>query len=78
MKDKPKVGHIGELQFTIEEKHAIDFSGDDMPAILSTPWLIWFMEHSARETMLPLLDLEESTVGVVINIEHLAATPVGA
>ena len=77
MQEKPKVGRVGEIQFTVDKQHAIDFAGDGMPAILSTPWLIWFMEHAAREAMLPLLDPDESTVGVVVNIEHLAATPLG-
>ena len=49
-----------------------------MPAVLCTPWLIWFLEHAARNAVLPLLEPGESTVGVVVNIQHLAATPSGA
>jgi len=43
-----------------------------------TPWLIWFLEHAARNAVLPLLEPGEGTVGVVINVEHTAATPLGA
>ncbi len=77
MKSRPRPGQDAELRFVVEAKHAIDFAGDDMPTVLSTPWLIWFMEHSARDTMLPHLDPTESTVGTVIDIEHLAPTPLG-
>ena len=49
-----------------------------MPDILCTPSLIWFLEHAARKAVLPLLEPGESTVGVVVNVEHIAATPLGA
>jgi predicted thioesterase len=55
----------------------IDFAHDGMPQILCTPWLIWFLEHAARSAVLPLLESGESTVGVVVNVEHTAATPLG-
>ena len=77
MKARPKVGTAGEVTFVVEAKHAIDFADGEMPAVLSTPWLIWFLEHAAREAMLPLLEPGESTVGVQVEIEHLAATPLG-
>lgn len=77
VKSKPKIGTVGELEFVVEEKHAIDFAGCGMPAVLCTPWLIWFLEHAAREAMLPLLTTNESTVGVQVDVEHLAATPLG-
>jgi fluoroacetyl-CoA thioesterase len=48
-----------------------------MPAVLSTPWLIWFLEHAAREAVLPLLEAGESTVGIEVQVRHLAPTPVG-
>jgi fluoroacetyl-CoA thioesterase len=77
MKDVIKIGTVGEERFVVSEQHMIDFAHDGMPRILSTPWLIWFLEHAARNAVLPLLEPGESTVGVVINVEHLAATPLG-
>ena len=77
MKTPPKVGATGEQRFVVEAKHAIDFAGGGMPAVLCTPWLIWFLEHAAREAVLPLLEPGDSTVGTHIDVQHLAATPVG-
>ncbi len=77
MKGSPKIGTTGERQFVVEPKHAIDFADDGMPAVLCTPWLIWFLEHAAREAVLPWLDTGESTVGILVEVRHLAATPVG-
>lgn len=77
MKDGPRIGIVGEELFTVSPLHTIDFAHDGMPEILSTPWLIWFLEHAARKTVLPLLEPGESTVGVLLNVEHTAATPLG-
>ena len=78
MNSKPKVGSIGLQTFVVEEKHTIDFAGDEMPAVLCTPWLIWFLEHAGRAAVLPYLESGESTVGTHVDIQHLAPTPVGA
>ena len=48
-----------------------------MPAVLCTPWLIWFLEHAARQAVLPLLESGESTVGTHVEVRHLAPTPLG-
>src|SRR5271168_212640 len=77
MKSLPKVGTLGAERFVVEPRHAIDFAGGGMPAVLSTPWLIWFLEHAARATVLPLLEPGESTVGTEIQVRHEAPTPVG-
>ena len=77
MKNLPKVGTLGEESFVVEPRHAIDFAVGGMPAVLSTPWLIWFLEHAARAAVLPLLEPGESTVGMEVQVRHLAATPVG-
>lgn len=77
MKANPKVGATGEERFVVEPKHAIDFADGGMPAVLCTPWLIWFLEHAARRAMLPLLEAGDSTVGTHIEVRHLAPTPVG-
>jgi fluoroacetyl-CoA thioesterase len=77
MKSLPKVGTLGEERFVVEPRHAIDFADGGMPAVLCTPWLIWFLEHAARAAVLPLLEPGESTVGTEVQIRHLAPTPVG-
>lgn len=77
MKGSVRVGMTGETRFVVEARHAIDFAGGGMPAVLCTPWLIWFLEHAAREALLPLLEEGESTVGVQVEVRHLAPTPPG-
>ena len=78
MKSSPKTGTSGEQRFVVEPKHAIDFADGSMPAVLSTPWLIWFLEHAARDAVLPFLEAGESTVGTFLEVRHLAPTPLGA
>jgi fluoroacetyl-CoA thioesterase len=77
MKGSPRIGTVGEQVFVVEPNHTIDFANDRMPAVLCTPWLIWFLEHAAREAVLPFLEAGESTVGILVEVRHLAPTPVG-
>jgi predicted thioesterase len=77
MKNRPRVGATGELAFQIEPKYAIDFATNGMPAVLSTPNLVGFLERTAREAMVGCLDDGEHSVGIEIDIRHLAPTPVG-
>jgi len=78
MKSQPHSGLVGVLTFKVEPQHLIDFAGDDMPAVLSTPWLIKWLEQTARETLRPLLEEGEASVGMEVDIRHLAPTPIGA
>lgn len=73
----PRIGSTVELQFVVEQKHVIEFATDGMPAVLSTPSLIGLLERTAREALVPLLEPGERTVGVEIELRHLAATPLG-
>src|SRR6185369_8149869 len=77
MKSLPKIGTAGELQFTVEQKHVIDFATDGMPAVLSTPNLIGLLERTARQTLAAFLEADERSVGIEIELRHLAATPLG-
>lgn len=78
MKSRPKVGTVGELKFTVAHEHAIDFATDGMPAVLATPRLIGLLERTAREALQPFLESNERTVGMEIEVRHLAPTPLGA
>src|SRR3954466_14833470 len=77
MKGSARGGMTGETRFVVEPGHAIDFAGGGMPPVLCTPWLTWFLEHAAREAVLPLLEQGESPVGVQVEVRHLAPTPLG-
>lgn len=77
MKERPKTGQVGEIRFTVEPQHTIDFADAKMPAVLSTPWLVNFLEKAGREALTPLLDEGENSVGMEIEVKHLAPTPVG-
>lgn len=45
--------------------------------VYATPWMIAFMEHTAATCLEQFLDKEETSVGVMINTTHDAATPQG-
>jgi fluoroacetyl-CoA thioesterase len=78
MKSHPKIGATGEVQFVVEQKHAIEFASDGMPAVLSTPNLIGIIERTARQSLTPCLESDERTVGIEIELRHLAPSPLGA
>ncbi len=78
MKSAPKIGTTGKHSFIVAQEHAITFASDGMPAVLSTPNLIALMERTAREAIAPFLEQDERSVGVEIELRHLAPTPIGA
>lgn len=75
MKSAPKIGTAAETRFVVEEKHCIEFATDGMPAVLSTPNLIGLFERTARQAIAPFLETDERSVGVEIELRHLAPTP---
>jgi len=77
MKSRPRIGEVGELDIPTDMKHAVEFAGDGMPAVVSTPNIIQFLERTARHTLAPHLETDERSVGLEIDIKHLAPTPVG-
>ena len=77
MKSTPKIGDVGELRFVVDASNVIDFADDELPAVLSTPCLINFLERAAREALAPVLESNESSVGTHVDVQHLAPTPPG-
>jgi len=78
VKGAPKIGTTGEFSFVVGPEHAITFATDGMPAVLSTPNLIGIFESTAREAIAPFLAADERSVGMEIELRHLAPTPLGA
>lgn len=66
-----------ERRMLVTTELAIDHLGREDARVLATPHLIWQLELTAREAILPYLEDGEDSVGTVVNIRHLAATPLG-
>lgn len=71
MSGDPKIGSDFQSRFRVKPEHTITLAGQALPAVLATPWLIWFMEHAALELLQPFLEPGEITVGTHVDIEHL-------
>ena len=71
------VGTRGEQRVLVTSEIAIDFLGQENARVLGTPYLIGLLEMTARNSVKPLLDTGHDTVGTVVEVKHLAATPLG-
>jgi predicted thioesterase len=71
-------GLSGEMHLVVQESDTARFSGgDSLPPVFSTPRVIGTLERTSHNTILPYLAEGQGSVGVVVNIRHLAATPIG-
>ena len=61
----------------VSEKNIASALGSGGLAVYATPCLITLMEYCAMESVKPFLPAGSSTVGTLINVKHLAATPIG-
>ncbi len=77
MKYQPRTGLAGERTILVGPENRISFADVQMPAVLSTPWLIAELEFTARDALAACLEANERSVGVSVQVEHLAATPEG-
>jgi len=66
-----------EMRYMVTEKEAIHFLGPEATPVLSTPALVSWLELTSRDNCRPLLNPGEDTVGVSVDVKHLAPTPVG-
>ena len=73
------------IQIGTKERHsmevtpeiAVDFLGNAGARVLGTPYLIYNLEIAARNAVLPQLEPGFDSVGTLVNVRHLAATPLG-
>lgn len=77
MHTPPRLGMSAEERLTVDGTNRIVFADDQMPAILSTPWLVAHLEYAARHAIAPCLEPDERSVGTYVEVEHLAPVPEG-
>ncbi len=71
-------GLVGELTASVDHSMLASSIGSGGLDVFSTPSLIALMEHAARNAVEHLLPADQLTVGVRVDVRHLAATPLGA
>lgn len=71
-------GLTKQTRIYISEEHSASHVGSGSLRVLATPIMIAFMEKTARELLDENLPQGYSSVGIHIDLRHLAPTPVGA
>ena len=72
------LGARGTATLRVQPEHLADrFKDAILPQVLATPVMILIMESAALNAIRPFLDSGESAVGTAVDVQHLAATPVG-
>ena len=72
------VGAKGSFTLVVAPEHLANRFKDAMlPPVLATPIMVLVMENAALNAVRAYLEPGESALGTVVDVRHLAATPVG-
>lgn len=72
-----KIGVKGNKTITVKEENTAAVVGSGELAVFATPSMLALMEATCAESIRPFLDDDSSSVGILANIRHSSATPVG-
>ena len=72
------LGIKGHMEIKVTENLLAKNVGSGALDVFATPAMIALIEETAWKSVAPSLDFGDSTVGVSVNIEHTAPSPVGA
>jgi len=72
-----KVGMTAKLKHTVRQEDTANALNASLPKVYSTPSLTALIELASFKIIEPHLPQGYSAVGTIVNLEHLAATPVG-
>src|SRR5215510_256991 len=75
--DRVMIGTAAEKLVTVTPEMTVGHVVAGMPAVYGTPRMTLHMEMAAGSTIQPSLPAGYVSVGMTVNIRHLAATPVG-
>ncbi len=78
MMDKIKVGLNSIIETTAMQKDSAINYGSGAVDVYSTPAMIALLESSARNAVDLHLPKGYTTVGIKVDVKHLAATPIGS
>lgn len=70
-------GIKGHFEQVVTDELCADRIGSGLVKVFATPMMIALMEQTCNESVTPLLESGQGTVGTHIDVSHCAATPVG-
>ena len=70
-------GLKGSVEIVVGEEHTAPHVGSGRVRVLATPLMINLMEAAALQAVEGLLPAGHQTVGIHLDVTHVAATPVG-
>ena len=76
-KEELKVGRILDVEWVAGPQHSAENFGNPGVPVFATPAVVWLLDSLAHQVIVPTLDKDQGTLGTKIDIEHLAATPMG-
>lgn len=77
MSPQLKQGMTGRAELAVGEEHTAPRVGSGAVRVLATPVMINLFEAAALAAIESLLPAGHQSLGTVLNVRHIAATPVG-
>ena len=71
------LGTRGVYERHVEFPNTLTAWRSDLPLVLSTPYMIGWMEAAGFEAMLPFCEGDEVSVGTAVNVNHRAPSGMG-
>ena len=78
MKSSLKPGITHNIKLIVENHMGTHFLPNSSTPVYATPFMIYQMEDTCLHLLEPHLDVNEQSVGTLVNIKHIAPTPVGS
>jgi predicted thioesterase len=75
--NKLQAGMKGEATIVVADEHTAPRVGSGRVHVLATPVMINLIEAAALEAIEPHLSEGYQSLGTVLNVRHIAATPIG-
>lgn len=72
-----RAGLTGAVDITVAEEHTAPHVGSGQVRVLATPVLVNLLEAAALKAVEHFVPTGHQTVGTLLNVKHVAATPVG-
>lgn len=70
-------GIMGMAVITVDESNTATSLASGNLEVFSTPSMVALMEEAAWKSIASEIEMPQSTVGTLMNIKHVSATPIG-